>query len=161
MKQIKILSLMFSELMFIKNKTMWRIVTKGAICALVILLVLEVAGANTYNDEFTSTSLDPKWTFVDPLADCSYNLSNNPGYLRIFVPGDNHNLYPGNYNAPRVIQSINGDFVIETRVLFDPIFNAQGAGILIWKDSNNFLRFERILHRGTQEIDLNGVRSGS
>jgi regulation of enolase protein 1 (concanavalin A-like superfamily) len=114
------------------------------------------------SDEFSGTVLNPAWIWVDPLMDCNYSLTANPGYLRIFVPGNGHDLYPGaNYNAPRVIQSAIGDFVIETRVLFDPQHGAQGAGILVWNDSDNYLRLDRLFHIGGQVVDLSGKKAGS
>jgi len=114
------------------------------------------------SDEFGGTVLNPAWIWLDPLRDCNYNLTANPGHLRIFVPGDGHDLYPGaNYNAPRVIQLASGDFVIETRVLFDPQHDAQGAGILIWKDSDNYLRLDRLFHIGGQVVDLSGKKAGT
>ena len=97
-----------------------------------------------FSDEFTETTLDPGWTWIDPLDDCGYSLTANPGYLRISVPDGNHDLWPGgNYNAPRVTQLAGGDFSVETRVLFNPQYDSQNAGILVWADSVNLVRLER------------------
>jgi cytochrome c len=46
-------------------------------------------------------------------------------------------------NAPRYVKAIEGDFQIETRIKFLPKENYQGAGLLIFKDDNNYIRFER------------------
>lgn len=119
------------------------------------------ASSTTYSDEFTATALDAKWTWINPLSDCGYDLSANPGHLRISVPSGNHDLYTySNLNAPRITQSISGDFTIETRVLFDPSYGAQCAGILVWKDSDNYLRLDRV-YAGVgggvmQAVDLSG-----
>ena len=62
--------------------------------------------------------------------------------LRIRIP-NGKNLYGENLTAPRYVKPITGDFQIETRVKFSPKENYQGAGLLIFKDNNNYLRFER------------------
>ena len=114
------------------------------------------------NDEFGGTVLNPAWNWTNPSGDCNYSLVTNPGFLRISAPGDGHDLNPlSNYNAPRVIQSTSGNFVAETRILCDPQYNAQGAGILIWTDSDNYLRLDRINHIGGQVVDLVGKKAGT
>jgi regulation of enolase protein 1 (concanavalin A-like superfamily) len=48
-----------------------------------------------------------------------------------------------NTNAPRVVISANGNFTIETKIMATTDQEWESAGILIWKDSNNFLRLDR------------------
>jgi len=83
------------------------------------------------------------WQWIDP------DERNNPsphsvksGVLSIKVP-TGKDLYGSNRTAPRYIKPIAGDFQIETRVRFLPKENYQGAGLLIFIDDNNYLRFER------------------
>ncbi len=97
-----------------------------------------------FSDEFAATTLDPGWTWLDLHGDCSYNLTENPGYLRIYVPTGGHDISPWDYGAPRVIQPAGGDFTIETRLLFDPAGNSQAAGLLVFKDNDNYMRLERV-----------------
>jgi regulation of enolase protein 1 (concanavalin A-like superfamily) len=52
-------------------------------------------------------------------------------------------MYGDNRNAPRLLKAITGDFQIETRVHFSPAEDYQGAGILIYVDGVNYIRFER------------------
>ena len=64
------------------------------------------------------------------------------GVLRLRVPTGKDLL--GNVSsAPRYVKPITGDFQIETRVRFNPTENYQGAGLLVYADPNNLLRFER------------------
>lgn len=105
---------------------------------------------NGINDEFNNPWLSSGWLWVDPLGDSSYSLTDNPGYLRLFTPDSGHDLYL-NLDAPRMIQPVSGDFEISTRVTINPSFNYQGAGLLIWKDKDNYIRLERTLVTG---IDL-------
>lgn len=48
-----------------------------------------------------------------------------------------------NFNAPRFLRSITGNFTIETCLEFRPKKNFQSAGILLWQDQKHYLRFER------------------
>lgn len=62
--------------------------------------------------------------------------------LSVRIPSGK-DLYGENRTAPRYVKAITGDFQIETRVKFQPTDNYQGAGLLIYKDDNNYIRFER------------------
>uniref|UniRef100_UPI00257D9E7C InlB B-repeat-containing protein n=1 Tax=Candidatus Solincola tengchongensis TaxID=2900693 RepID=UPI00257D9E7C len=113
------------------------------------------------SDEFDESALNPRWIWMDPLSDCAYDLAGSPGYLRISVPGNYHDLHPANnLNAPRLLQPIYQDFTVETRVLVDPQHDACGAGILAWKDQDNFLRLERGMWYNDQVISFWGVVGG-
>src|SRR5262249_51236431 len=75
----------------------------------------------------------------------------------ITVPGTHHNLNPtpafNNLLAPRVVQDVDGDFTLQVKV--DPFERPApgtstnrrdsfvGAGLLVWQDGKNFIRFLR------------------
>jgi beta-xylosidase len=83
------------------------------------------------------------WLWIDPDFKSSPSRKNlKKGVLSVTIPAGK-DLYGDNRTAPRYIKAIKGDFQIETRVKFSPIANYQGAGLLIFKDDNNYLRFER------------------
>lgn len=98
-------------------------------------------------------SVDGWGAVTDSGADCSVSEKN--GKLTIRVPGSNHNLNPTyryGTNAPRVMQTVKGDFTVQVKVTFSappgttPSVNGRpfnGAGLLIWRDEQNFLRLER------------------
>ena len=98
------------------------------------------------SDDFNSASLDNKWVLIDPDGGSSISLTANPGWLRISTaspPG--RDLIGSVTNAPRLMQSqISGEFSIETKVSATMTKNDEGAGILVWKDSNQYIRFERM-----------------
>jgi RNA polymerase sigma factor (sigma-70 family) len=83
---------------------------------------------------------------IDPDGDCNFTVESNrlTNRLKIGVPGTDHGLgvERGQMNAPRVLQEIEGDFIIQVRVSGDfpkgaksvvegrrPFF---GAGILVY-----------------------------
>ena len=83
------------------------------------------------------------WQWIDP--DEKYDPTPHDvktGVLRVTVPTQK-DLYGENRTAPRYMKAISGDFQIETRVKFLPKENYQGAGLLIYKDDTNYIRFER------------------
>lgn len=97
------------------------------------------------NVSFSSYSKEwpVKWQWIDP--DEKHRPTphdTTSGVLRVTVP-TGKDLYGDLRNAPRYVKPIKGDFQIETRVKFLPRENYQGAGLLIFKDDNNFIRFER------------------
>lgn len=101
-------------------------------------------------DDFDNTTLNSGWHWIDLKGDSSYSLTDNPGFLRITVYGRGHDLYQ-NLNAPRMLQDVEGNFTVATRVTINPQYNYQAAGLLYWQDQNNYVRLERTLVKG---IDL-------
>ena len=97
-------------------------------------------------------------TVVDPARDCGF--AADATGLTITVPGGHHNLNPTpeyqNVNAPRVLQKAGGDFSIEVRVAAFPMPDPNtanagphsyfGAGLVLWEDGKNFIRFMRAAH---------------
>ena len=93
--------------------------------------------------------------FVDPDGTCKCKLEN--GQLTITIPNSTHEItYRQDYsklNGPRVLQSLEGDFNIEVKVLTfprpQPMTAASGpysfvsAGILVWINEQNLIRLER------------------
>ena len=97
---------------------------------------------------------------VDPDGDCKLHVEGKA--LVIDVPGTLHDLNADidKYNAPRVLREVEGNFSITVKVVgdFKPGVKAlnpksvpyNGAGIFVWRDSDNFIRLERaaILRNG-------------
>jgi regulation of enolase protein 1 (concanavalin A-like superfamily) len=110
----------------------------------------------SFSDEFDGAP-NPGWTWTDPLADASYDWTTNPGFLRISAPTGNDMHPDENYDAPRLLQPVTGDFSVETRIVFSPAVEYQGAGVLIWQDNANFVRVERSFG-GVGSPTANGIR---
>lgn len=96
----------------------------------------------------------PGWgNLVDPVGDCPVDLNENG--ITLTIPAGVHQLNPTMQivNAPRILQPIEGDFLYEVHVkdFQRPEANsgANGnrsylaAGIVVWQDENNFLRWTR------------------
>lgn len=96
----------------------------------------------------------PGWgSLVDPVGNCPVDFIE--GGLQLTIPGGVHQLNPiiGKVNAPRIWNEVEGDFLFEVRVLDFPRpelnSGANGnrsylaAGIVLWQDDQNFLRWTR------------------
>jgi uncharacterized protein (TIGR03067 family) len=98
-------------------------------------------------------------TVIDPDGDCT--LREDKGEVTIKVPGTLHDLWFGQqdekkrFNAPRILQEVEGDFAAQVKVTADwkpgakiPIATNQpynGAGLLVWESEKHLLRLERNL----------------
>jgi RNA polymerase sigma factor (sigma-70 family) len=92
-------------------------------------------------------------TGLDPAGDCKFTIGKDK--LTVVVPGTDHALCieRSQMNAPRVLREIEGDFIAQVKVGGDypnggtsvvPTRRAfHGAGLLLWRDENNYIRLER------------------
>ena len=102
-----------------------------------------VRGESDFIDNFNSSTLSSEWATTDPDGGSTFDLTVNPGWLRITSPSG-RDLLPVKFNAPRISQVVSGDFIVETKISAVADENDEGAGILIWKDSSNYVRLDRI-----------------
>ena len=97
------------------------------------------------------------WTFwgevVDPDGDCELKMAD--GDLACELPGTLHdlNIDIDKNNAPRVVQEVEGDFIVMVKVTgsFQPgavrtgpkSVPYNGGGLLVWLDEGSYIRLER------------------
>jgi regulation of enolase protein 1 (concanavalin A-like superfamily) len=117
----------------------------------ILLAILVTVGAD--GQEKKLQVIEGWGTVTDPLGDCSARLEERK--LIVTVPGGTHDLNQivGGMNAPRILQSVEGDFEVEVKVTsdFDPgrksaSFNTvpfNSAGLLVWDGERNYIRLER------------------
>ena len=79
---------------------------------------------------------------LDPEKEKPSGFETKDGVLKLRIPSGK-DLYGENLTAPRFLKPLKGDFEVETRVRFSPTEDYQGAGILIFRNDNNYLRLER------------------
>ena len=84
-----------------------------------------------FEDNFKFGSLLPSWEWLDPEGTSSYAIHHNPDRIEISAPRGSLLRY-GNYSAPRLSQSICGDFAIETRMDGEKI-----GGVFVLKGEND------------------------
>jgi regulation of enolase protein 1 (concanavalin A-like superfamily) len=88
-------------------------------------------------------------TLIDPDGDC--HVEDKGKALEVAIPAAQHDLNADNdkLNAPRVLREASGDFSITVKVAGDVRPNEvstnpkavpdQGAGIVVWQDSDNYV----------------------
>jgi hypothetical protein len=113
-------------------------------------IVVAPAGGNPsglVSDDFNNSTLQSWWTFVDPLGDCSLQLTGTgtqDAWAEINVAGgQEHKVFSNGITAPHLLQSMNNtDFEIEVK--FESPVTAQymEQGVFIKEDNDKFLRFD-------------------
>jgi hypothetical protein len=120
------------------------------------LNIKTVKAQEQFIDDFNTANLDSKWAFTDPDGGSTYNLSVNPGWLRITTtspPG--RDLYANVQNAPHILQSgISENFTLETKINATTLDQDEGGGLLVWNNFHSHLRFERLSRLTEQQILL-------
>ena len=111
-------------------------------------LIFSTYTSGIVSDDFCSGVLDPVWTFEDPLADGSYQLTGagtSDAWVEISVPsGSDHEVYTSGINVPVITQSVsNADFEVEVK-FESPVSTPQyqEQGILVRESANKYLRFD-------------------
>jgi len=110
--------------------------------------------------EVNGTEIAGWGTAIDPDGDCKIDADGKA--LVVKIPGKLHDLNADidKFNAPRVLKDVVGDFAIQVKIVgdFQPGTKSMnpksvpfnGAGLFVWRDSDNFIRLERaaILRNG-------------
>jgi regulation of enolase protein 1 (concanavalin A-like superfamily) len=102
---------------------------------------------------------------VDPAADCSFKTDGTKLIINVAGSAKPHDLSSelGSMTAPRVLQPLKGDFLLQVRVdgEFKPGGESTqegrtgytGAGLVVMADEKNFVRIERAsLNRGEEDV---------
>lgn len=90
-----------------------------------------------WRDEFESEWPGEPWYWINDNP-AAWSMAENPGFLRIYT-----SPY-GTGGENLLLRSPDLDyFVIQTRLLFEPVSNFQFAGLVLWQDASNFLQLGR------------------
>jgi len=82
------------------------------------------------------------WHWTDPLGGAEYDPTRGGDVWWMSAPGGTMRDLHDTTNAPRYTQSMCGDFAVQTDVALARTGSYQSAGLLVWKDAANFLRWE-------------------
>ncbi len=102
------------------------------------------------SDEFNGTSLDTKWSWLNPPTSYSVG-SPRPGYLT-FTSLSNTNFNNGVHSGQFLYQEVDGDFDIQVRFEVTFTSNTQKAGLLVMDDLNNWYGIYRRLSASDQPL---------
>lgn len=119
-----------------------------------------VETASPYNDEFNSSTLDPKWSWVRENA-THWSLTASPGNLRIVTQvGDIPERGTGWARNILLQAPPAGNFEMVTKVNFAPTVNYHQAGLIVYKSDAAFLRLIRLAMDGGQLISFAAATQG-
>lgn len=106
----------------------------------------------TWTDDFNQLTLNDRWEWIFEVPS-HWSLTAHPGYLRI-ITRKNFEL-----NDNMLVQAVpEGDFSVQTRVLFYPTETFQFAGLLVFDDHPNYLRLGRgYCHPSPPDCVGNGI----
>lgn len=87
-----------------------------------------VSGATIFRDDFDSATLTPGW-IVEDEDENGYSLTTRAGFLRIET--SEGSLAEGGTVTNLFLREVSGDFVLLTRLEFDPTGTRQLAGLVV------------------------------
>jgi predicted ATPase/class 3 adenylate cyclase len=113
-----------------------------------------------FMDEFDGPDLRSEWEWVDPGGDSSCSLSKESGWMELRAASGSE--LRRKIDAPRLLQEISGDFAAEIKTKSASGDLPSVGGILVWKDRENYIPFERLMQseRLEHEIGLYGIVQG-
>ena len=127
---------------------------RGALAVKVVLIAalllaafnIQISNAqSSFIDNFDSATLGRDWHMIDDAGGSTFDLSANPGWLRIKTtapPSRDLRMDPAisNTMAPRIMMSgVSDDFTIETKIMCTLSNVDQGAGIVVWHNNTQFV----------------------
>ena len=88
-------------------------------------------------------ALNPIWEFYDPTGTCSSS-TDGIGNAQIVIPGGTSlDLYNGNLNAPRILQSVSDtDIEVQIKLTSSLAGRNKDAGLVFQTNNTNLLRFD-------------------
>ena len=115
-----------------------------------------------HTDEFNSATLDSAWSWVRQDS-ANWSLTENPGSMRIKCQSGD--LWGGMNNAKNLLlrNAPSGDWTMTTKLSFNPSQNYQQAGLMVYKDDDNYVRLTRHYgdYSGTGHIETVKEISGA
>jgi len=108
--------------------------------ALISLLFVIAAFAQTplpFYDGFDSENMNPNWSWVREDVGL-WSLTENPGWLRLSTNGNFHQPQTNSTESIPLVTFADGDLFIETKLEYS-IDNCSGAGLMFYKDDDNFV----------------------
>lgn len=124
----------------------------------------EPSPTQSFRDEFTAAQLAAGWEVINENPQ-NYTLSQRSGFLRILT--ERGALTADSVVRNLIVREVTGNFILETRLEFDPGAGQQFAGLLVYASAANaaalglgFVSGERGEFRGLALVTSAGNSSG-
>ena len=113
------------------------------------------------SDHFDGGSLDPRWTFVDPVGDSTLSMTGSQASISV-PAGSSHDIWQNENWAPRIRQSANNtDFELELKFDSAVASKFQLQGVMAEQDNDNLVRFDFYSSGNTTYIFAATMTNGS
>lgn len=96
--------------------------------------------AVVFEDDFAGASAEPGWEWRDPMGGADWRAQQ--GYLRMNAQPGQDLWHGANFEAPRLLRRVDGDFAIETHMPLEAS-KLEHGGLLVWRNEHRFLRLEK------------------
>lgn len=100
-------------------------------------------------DDFSTASLQAGWSFVREDA-AAHSLTDRPGFMRILT--QRGAVSDGVPVSNLLLRDASGDFILETKLEFNPERAQQFAGLLVYEDDANALAFGLVYVSGVRGV---------
>lgn len=135
------------------NKIIAYIICINIIISINLGFSLQIASAGTiFRDDFENTTLNDAWEIVREDS-THWSLSASPGALQILTQRCDFWTWPRPYNLFLVDPQTDYN-ILETRLTFNPSQNFQQAGLLIYVNDENFIKFVRAYSNGSNVFEF-------
>lgn len=106
----------------------------------------------SYSQTFDSAKLSPQWSWVNQVAS-NWSLTSDPGTLTI--QAQSGQFYQTDHSGQNVLLEAapKGNFVVQTRVALDPSVNYQQAGLVLWQNSDTWMKLVGESNSGVDETE--------
>ncbi len=118
-----------------------------------------------FRDDFDAGLLEPGWEFIREDAS-AYSLTANPGFFRILT--QRGAVSEGSAIHNLLVRPRSGDFILQTRLEFNPQLAREFAGLLVYVDDENAIALglayasgERGVFRGIGMVSLASGSTGA
>jgi hypothetical protein len=107
-----------------------------SILALLALVSLAISSAYADRDEFDSTELDAAWVWDNPAEDSSYDLKEEPGWLKITCSAGDHDIWDVRSGGPAVLlEAPDDDYTFETHYTTEIMGNCSVGLVFLNEDA--------------------------
>lgn len=84
------------------------------VLALLVCMILVVSSGYADRDEFDKPELDAAWIWDNPADDSSYDLAEEPGWLKVTCAAGDHDIWDVRGGGPAVVIEAPEDYTLET-----------------------------------------------
>jgi beta-xylosidase len=102
-----------------------------------------------FDVRFDQPELDRRFSWVRE-ARADWSLKTKPGFLAINA--GNGDLFQAKNDGHNILlaEPPSGDFVLETKIEFSPTDNYQQAGLIVYRDDDNYVRLSMVYNEGNK-----------